>query len=111
MGELRIDDHGGGEVVVSLYGDIDDAMADTLGATVDEVAALQRVDGGLHTLVDMHGVTSLDTAGIQFLRDLQARGERTGFVVSFANLSAAAHRAVESAGWTSVEGPPLEPPH
>lgn len=109
MGELRIDDHGGGEVVVSLYGDIENDMADTLRAAVDEVAVLQRIDGG-HAVVDMHGVTALGAAGIEFLRDLEARGERTGFVVSFANLSAAAHRAVESSGWASVEGSPPDHP-
>ena len=111
MGEVRIDDHGGGEVAVYLYGDVDDSMAEALQAAVDEVAVLQRVDGGLHTVVDMHGVTTLGPAGIQFLRDIEARGERTGFVVSFANLSAAAHRAVENAGWSSVEGSPPENRH
>jgi hypothetical protein len=54
-------------------------------------------------------VTSLGPAGVAFLRELQVRGERAGFAVSFSHLSSTAHRALEDAGWSFVEKSPHLP--
>ena len=106
MGEVQVADRGSREIVVFLSGDVDDPLTDELHAAVDEVTRLERLSSLSHAVVDMHGVTSLGPAGIAFLRELQARGERAGFEVSFSHLSDAAHRAIEEAGWTFVESSP-----
>jgi len=108
MGEVRVGDHGDGEVIVFLSGDIDDSMTGDLRTAIDQVSRLEQIEGPRHAIVDMHGVTSLGPAGIEFLRSLEARGERGGFAVSFSTLSAPAHRAVEAAGWRTAEGSPPE---
>lgn len=109
MGAVQVADRGSREIVVFLTGDVDDSLADELHAAVDEVSGLERLNSLSHAVVDMHGVTSLGPAGIAFLRELQGRGERAGFEVSFSHLSSAAHRALEAAGWSFVEPSPHVP--
>lgn len=109
MGDVQVADRGSREIVVFLRGDIDDLMTDELHAAVEEVAGLERLSSLSHAVVDMHHVTSLGAAGIAFLRELQVRGERAGFAVSFSHLSSAAHRALEEAGWSFVETSPHMP--
>jgi anti-anti-sigma regulatory factor len=104
MGEIQVADRGSREIVVFLSGDIDDAMTGELQAAVDDVARLERLSQLSHAVVDMHAVTSLGRAGVAFLRELQGRGARAGFEVSFSNLNSTAHRALDEAGWTFVEG-------
>jgi hypothetical protein len=106
MGEVHVADRGSREIVVFLSGDVDDPLTDELHAAVDEVSRLERLGSLSHAVVDMHGVTSLGPAGIAFLRELEVRGERVGFEVSFSHLSNTAHRALEEAGWTFVEPSP-----
>lgn len=106
MGEVQVADRGSREIVVFLSGDVDEPMADELHAVVDEVTGLERLNSLSHAVVDMHRVTSLGPAGIAFLRELQGRGERAGFEVSFSHLSSVAHRALEDAGWSFVEASP-----
>ncbi len=106
MGEVQVADRGSREIVVFLRGDIDDAMADELHSAVEEVARLEQLSLLSHAVVDMHDVTSIGPAGIAFLRELQGRGERGGFEVSFSHLSGTAHRALEDAGWSFVEASP-----
>jgi anti-anti-sigma regulatory factor len=100
MSDVLLADHGGGEVTILMYGDINDELSERLEETLLELDTIAPIDDINHLIVDMHGVTSLDPAGITFLRDLVARGARGGYLVSFANLSAAAHRAVEAAGFS-----------
>lgn len=109
MGEVQVADRGSREIVVFLRGDIDDPMTDELQAAVDEVARLEQLSSLSHAVVDMHDVISLGPAGIAFLRELQARGQRGGFEVSFSHLSGTAHRALEEAGWSFVEPSPHAP--
>ena len=109
MGEVQVADRGSREIVVFLTGDVDDSLTDQLHAAVDEVARLERLSSLSHAVVDMHGVTSLGPAGIAFLRELQVRGERAGFALSFSHLSSVAHRALEDAGWSFVEASPHLP--
>lgn len=109
MGEVQVADRGSREIVVFLTGDIDESLAEELHAAVDEVAGLERLSSLSHAVVDMHGVTSLGATGIAFLRELQARGERAGFAVSFSHLSSTAHRTLEEAGWSFVETSPHLP--
>ena len=109
MGEVQVADRGSREIVVFLTGDIDESLAGELHAAVDEVASLERLSSLSHAVVDMHGVTSLGPAGIAFLRELQVRGERAGFAVSFSHLSSTAHRDLEDAGWSFVEKSPHPP--
>lgn len=108
MGQVEVVDRGGREIVVFLSGDIDESDQDALDASIDEVTALERLNGLSYTVVDMHKITSLGPSGIAFLRRLQGRGDRAGFDVSFSTLSAPAHRALEEAGWTFIEhSPPI----
>ena len=109
MGEVHVADRGSREIVVVLTGDIDESLADELHAAVEEVARLERLSSLSHAVVDMHGVTSLGHDGIAFLRELQGRGQRAGFEVSFSHLSSAAHRMLEEAGWSFVETSPHLP--
>lgn len=110
MNQVEVVDRGAREIVVFLSGDVDEAAADTLHEAVDEVARLERLNGLDHAIVDMHAVTSLGPAGVAFLRELQSRGQRAGFAVSFAAMSGPAHRAAEAAGWPFVEhSPPADP--
>jgi anti-anti-sigma factor len=108
MGTVEVVDRGGREIVVFLSGDIDEGLEDQLRQAVDEVAELELISGLNHVVVDMHRVRSLSETGLVFLRDLTARGDATGFEVSFAALTGAAHRAIEAAGWGFIEqSPPL----
>jgi anti-anti-sigma regulatory factor len=109
MGEVQVADRGSREIVVFLAGDVDDTMTDELHGAVDEVSRLERLNSLSHAVVDMHNVSSLGPAGIAFLRELQGRGERAGFEVSFSHLSSTAHRALEQAGWSFVETSPPPP--
>jgi anti-anti-sigma regulatory factor len=111
MGKVQVVDRGAREIVVFLTGDIDEPMTDALHNAVDEVTRLEQLNGLNHAIVDMHGVTSLGQAGIDFLHELEGRGNRAGYAVSFSNMTGAAHRAVEAAGWKFVEAsPPQETP-
>lgn len=110
MSDVEVVDRGAREIVVYLSGDIDDAMTDALHRAVDEVVELERLSDLSHAIVDMHRVTSMGPAGVSFLRELENRGRRAGFVVSFSNMSGPAHRAVEAAGWSFQEGSPPNPP-
>lgn len=106
MGEVQVVDRGAREIVVFLTGDIDEPMTDALHAAVEEVTRLEQLSGLNHAIVDMHKVTSLGQAGISFLRELEGRGHRAGFEVSFSNMTGPAHRAVEASGWKFVEASP-----
>jgi anti-anti-sigma factor len=108
MSEVRVVDRGSREIVVFLSGDIDNEVVDQLHNAVAEVAELEGLNGLSHAVVDMHGVTSLGPPGIAFLRELNERGRRSGFEVSFSALSGPAHRAIEAAGWQFME--PSPPP-
>ncbi|NDL58117.1 STAS domain-containing protein [Phytoactinopolyspora mesophila] len=110
MNTVEVVDRGGREIVVFLSGDIDDALALQLRAAVEEVAELVQISGLTHAVVDMHRVRSLGEVGLEFLRNLTARGEATGFEVSFAALTGPAHRAIETAGWEFVEKSPPPAP-
>jgi len=106
MGHVEVVDRGGREIVVFLSGDIGEADRDALNASIDEVAALEQLNGLNYAVVDMHKVSSLGPAGVAFLHQLQGRGDRSGFDVSFSTLTGPAHRALEDAGWTFIEHSP-----
>lgn len=106
MGQVEVVDRGGREIVVFLSGDIAESDQAALNDSIDEVTALERLNDLAFAVVDMHNVTSIGPTGVEFLRRLQDRGDRIGFEVSFATLSAPAHRALEEAGWTFVEHSP-----
>lgn len=106
MGHVEVADRGGREIVVFLSGDITESDRDALDASIDEVVALERLNDLDLAIVDMHNVTSLEAAGVAFLRRLQDRGDRSGFDVSLSTLSAPAHRALEEAGWRFIEHSP-----
>lgn len=107
MGSVEVVDRGAREIVVFLSGDVvDGTSTDGLHAAVDEVARLEELIALDHVVVDMHKVTELGDAGIAFLRELTSRGQRSGFEISFAAMSGAAHRAVEAAGWPFAEHSP-----
>lgn len=108
MGHVEVADRGGREIVVFLSGDITESDREALDASTDEVVALERLNDLDFAVVDMHGVTSLGAAGVAFLRQLQDRGDRSGFDVSLSTLSAPAHRALEEAGWRFIEHSPPE---
>ncbi|NED98859.1 STAS domain-containing protein [Phytoactinopolyspora halotolerans] len=108
MSAVDVVDRGGREIVVFLSGDIDESISARLHEAVDRVATLERIGGLQHAIVDMHRVTALGDAGVEFLRELTERGREAGFTVSFASMTGPAHRAVEAAGWTFFEpSPPL----
>lgn len=108
MNAVDVVDRGGQEIVVFLSGYIDESLAGQLDDAVDQVAELERIGGLQHAVVDMHQVTGLENAGLNFLRELCARGQRAGFHVSFSSMTGPAHRAVEAAGWEFFEpSPPL----
>lgn len=111
MGDVEVVDRGAREIVVFLTGDIDEGMGPALRSAVDEVADLEGLSDLSHAVVDMHRVSSLGPEGIAFLRELENRGRRAGFTVSFANMSGPAHRAVEAAGWAFKEASPPNPPY
>ncbi|PSL02455.1 anti-anti-sigma regulatory factor [Haloactinopolyspora alba] len=106
MSGVEVVDRGAREIVVFLSGDLNDEATDRLHAAVDEVAKLEQLNALDHVVVNMQHVTQLGEAGVGFLRELSMRGRRAGFEVSFAAVSAAAHRAVEEAGWSFVEHSP-----
>ncbi len=106
MGSVQVADRGSREIVVFLRGDIDESMSDALHDAVDQVARLEALEELSHAVVDMHGITSLGQAGLEFLRELEGRGKRSGFEVSFSNMSGPAHRAAEEAGWPFIEHSP-----
>lgn len=106
MGNVQVVDRGSREIVVFLKGDIDGDMSDALHEAVDRVASLEALEGLSHAIVDMHAVTAMGQAGVEFLRELEGRGRRSGFEVSFSNMSAPAHRACEDAGWPFIEHSP-----
>lgn len=106
MGNVRVADRGSREIVVFLGGDIDEAMSEELHDAVDRVARLEALEGLSHAIVDMHAVTSMTQPGLEFLRELEGRGKRSGFEVSFSNMSGPAHRACEDAGWAFIEHSP-----
>jgi anti-anti-sigma regulatory factor len=106
MPNVEVVDRGAREIVVFLSGDIDDTSAQALTHAIDEVDALEQLNGLSHAIVDMHGVTSFGEAGVAFLRELEGRGRRVGFDVSFSMMTGPAHRALEAAGWSFVEHSP-----
>ncbi|HEX6194835.1 MAG TPA: STAS domain-containing protein [Jiangellaceae bacterium] len=106
MGQVDVVDRGGREIVVFLSGDITESDQNALDDAIDEVEALERLNGLNFAVVDMHNVTSIGPPGIAFLHRLQDRGDRTGFDVSFSAVSAPAHRALEAAGWEFIEHSP-----
>lgn len=106
MGQVEVVDRGGREIVVYLSGDIAESDRNALNDSIDEVAALERLNDLNFVVVDMHKVTSIEPAGVAFLRQLQDRGDRAGFDMSFSTVSAPAHRALEEAGWTFIEHSP-----
>ncbi len=111
MSDVDVVDRGAREIVVYLSGDIDDALSGRLNRAVDQVVQLEQLNALNHVIVDMHRVTSLHEPGLAFLRTLTERGRQAGFEVSFSTLSGPAHRAVEAAGWSFLEGsPPLREP-
>lgn len=106
MGQVDVVDRGGREIVVFLSGDITESDENALNDSIDEVDALERLNGLSFAVVDMHNVTSIGSTGVAFLHRLQDRGDRTGFEVSFSMVSAPAHRALEEAGWKFIEHSP-----
>src|SRR5690606_42031477 len=98
MGDVRVADRGSREIVVFLSGDVDETMSESLHEAVDRVARLEALEGLSHAVVDMHAVTSMGAAGIEFLRELEGRGTRAGVQVSFSNRRAAVQRAAGGAG-------------
>ncbi|MFW6091347.1 MAG: STAS domain-containing protein [Actinomycetota bacterium] len=106
MGSVQVADRGSREIVVFLRGDIDESMSEALREAVEQVTRLEALEELSHAVVDMHGVTALGQAGLEFLRELEGRGLRSGFEVSFSNMSGPAHRAAEEAGWPFIEHSP-----
>lgn len=106
MGNVRVADRGSREIVVFLAGDIDESMSEALYEAVDRVVRLEALEELSHAVVDMHAVTSMDETGLEFLHELEGRGKRAGFEVSFSNMSGPAHRACEEAGWSFMEHSP-----
>lgn len=106
---VEVVDRGAREIVVFLSGQIDAELSDPLHAAVEHVVELVELNGLDHVVVDMHRVEGIGEAGVSFLRELIARGGPGGFAVSFAALSAAAHREIEAAGWSFQEHSPQLP--
>jgi anti-anti-sigma regulatory factor len=99
MAEVRVHDHGGGEIVVLLVGDIDDSIQARLDKAIDEVDMLERVNQFDRAIVDLRDVTLLSPAGVRFLRALHERGAVHGYDVDLSTLSGPAHAALEQAGF------------
>ncbi len=99
MAEVRVHDHGSGEIVVLLVGDIDDAIEARLTEAIDEVDMLERVNQFDRAIVDLRDVTALGPAGVRFVKALKERGSVHGYDVDLSTLSGPAHAALEQAGF------------
>lgn len=99
MGEVRVVDRGGREIVVFLSGDVGTSMATELDAAIDEVDALERIGLLERAIVDLQAVTAMDPRGVRFLQALQQRGALHGFDLDLTGISGPAHQALEQAEW------------
>ncbi len=99
MAEVRVHDHGGGEIVVLLVGDIDDTAATRLDDAIEEVDMLERVNQFDRAIIDLRDVTSLGPAGVRFIKALHERGSIHGYDVDLSALNGPAHAALEDAGF------------
>ena len=106
MGEVEVVDRGQREIVVFLGGDMDETMRPALDRAVEDVDGLEHLNLLDRAIVDLHAVTSLGRAGVDFLHALAERGRRHGFDLQMAALSGAAHRGLEESGWSFAEHSP-----
>ncbi|WP_157574752.1 STAS domain-containing protein [Jiangella muralis] len=109
MSTVEVVDRGGREVVVFLAGEVGTDPDDAFGPAIDRVVQLEQLNALDHVVVDMHLVTGMSDAAIEFLRELSTRGRASGYEVSFAAVSGPAHRAIEANGWTFAEHSPDVP--
>jgi hypothetical protein len=112
MGDVRVVDRGGREIVVFLSGDIGDGMEAQLNAAIDEVDSLEHLSLLDRAIVDLRDVTSMQPVGVAFLQALEQRGQQHGFDVDLTTISGPAHRALEKAHWPAGigEGPGASEP-
>jgi len=99
MGEVKVVDRGGREIVVFLSGDIDAGMHEDLTAAIEEVDSLEHLSLLNRAIVDLKDVTLLEREGVDFLQALHDRGGEHGFQVDLSTISGPAHRALEARHW------------
>jgi hypothetical protein len=99
MGEVKVVDRGGREIVVFLSGDIDAGMHEDLTAAINEVDSLEHLSLLNRAIVDLKDVTLLEREGVDFLQALHDRGGEHGFQVDLSTVSGPAHRALEASHW------------
>ncbi|MEP7740144.1 STAS domain-containing protein [Nocardioides sp. 31GB23] len=102
---------------LSCYGEIDIAIADQLVADCGQQLAELALPAGSVFVVDLSGVTFMDSAGLDALLDLRDLVEEFDLVCVVRRASAAVHRIValtahpEQLGWLDVpNGPGLLSP-
>jgi anti-sigma B factor antagonist len=78
--------------VVLPRGELDVATADTLRA------ALERVDGAAHLVLDLRGLSFIDSTGLHMLAALHERAQREGFRLTLVAPPAPVDRAIRVSG-------------
>jgi anti-anti-sigma regulatory factor len=112
MGDVRVVDRGGREIVVFLSGDVGAGMETRLNAAIEEVDSLEHLSLLNRAIIDLRDVTHMEPIGVAFMKALQERGRLHGFDVDLTTVSGAAHRALEEAHWPAGvgEGPGASEP-
>jgi anti-sigma B factor antagonist len=93
---------------VQPRGELDLATADTLRSALDTAvaetlhAALNGTGTGAHLVLDLRGLTFMDSNGLHLLVALDERASRDGFRLSLLAPAAAADRAIQVCGLDQV---------
>jgi anti-anti-sigma factor len=86
-------EHSGSSLIVSPRGEIDLATVDLIRDAVD-----RDHQSGEDIVLDLRKVGFMDTSGLRYVLELQARGEREGFAVHLVRGPSAVQRVFEVAG-------------
>lgn len=78
--------------IVRPRGDLDVATAGTL------LAALNGIEGAEHLVLDLRGLTFMDSTGVHLLVELQQRAQRDGFELSLLAPPAPVDKTIQLCG-------------
>jgi anti-anti-sigma factor len=105
-----------GVTIVQPRGELDLATADTLRSTLDAAvaetlrASLDGMENGARLVLDLRGLSFIDSAGLHLLVALDQRAQREGFQLTLLAPPAPADRAITLCGLDQVLpfAPPLD---
>ena len=90
--------------IVQPRGELELATAETLRSTLDAAiadtlsAALDGMEHGARLVLDLRGLSFIDSAGLHLLVALDQRAQRDGFQLTLLAPAAPANRAIELCG-------------